>query len=111
MANTITQTDANWNANIGSSPLEAKLRPLLTEQRQLRDLLEQTRAELDRVNGEVLRLNEEYCSDPSREAEYFHCLQQILGFDARLDAKEIEEGLKDPQSLRDFLAELEGLRQ
>ena len=86
---------------------EARLRHLLGEQRRLRELLEQTRAALDRVNADLLGFQNEYCTDPAREREYDSALARILGFDPRFDPKEIEEALKDPQGIDEFLAELE----
>ncbi len=93
----------------GDTPLEAQLRQLFARQRQLREQLDATRAELDRVNAEVLRTGDEYCSSPEREEEYLQGLEKILGYDPRIDPKEIEEALKNPQSFEDFLAELEQL--
>src|SRR5437870_471550 len=90
-----------------SSELEARLRQFLGEQRRLRELLDQTRADLDRINTELLRFQDEYCTDAAREEEYDSALERILGFDPRIDPKEIEEALKDPQGIDEFLAELE----
>ena len=55
----------------------------------------------------MLRFQDEYCTDAAREEEYDSALERILGFDPRIDPKEIEEALKDPQGIDEFLAELE----
>src|SRR5208283_458194 len=97
------------------SQLEARLRHLLEEQRRLRTLLDQTSAEaaplsseevhakgltelanrtwaeLDRINDDLYRFQDEYCTDAAREAEYDSALERILGFDPRINLNEIEE--------------------
>ena len=94
-----------------ASELEAKLRFFFGEQRRLRELLEQTRAELDRVNRDLLQYQDEYCTDSGREAEYLDCLESILGYSIRVDPKEIEEAQKNPVDFKAFLAELEKIGQ
>jgi hypothetical protein len=98
-----------------TSEVEARLRYFFGEQRRLRALLEQTeaeaglpslqevqekrpgesadrtRADLDRINAELLRFQDEYCTDPSRAEEYDSAIERILGFDPRIDVKEVEE--------------------
>lgn len=95
----------------GACSLEARLGQLLAEQRSLRERLEQTRTELDRINAEVLRTQEEYCTDEARDLEYRRCMQRLLGFDPYLDLAEIEEARKNPQSFADLLEELERMGQ
>lgn len=90
----------------GDQTLEARVRNLFTRQAQLRERLEATRAELDRVNEEVLRSQMEYCTTPEREEEYHRCVEKVLGFE-RLDLREIEEAKKNPIFLEDLLRELE----
>src|SRR5262249_48692833 len=89
--------------------LEAYLRQLFARQQQLREQLEAVRAELDCVNADVLRAQEEFCTSPEREDEYNACLQRILGFDSRIDPQEIEEAKKDPRDAWTVLAELEAM--
>jgi hypothetical protein len=90
-----------------STCVEVKLRQLFTQRRKLRATLDATRVELDRVNAEVLRIQDDYCTSPEREEEYLQYLEKILGYNPRIDPKELEAALKDPQSIEDFLAELE----
>ena len=115
----------------GPVALEARLGHLFAEQIRLRELLEQTRdildgrtrsasasasarelfdqtkAELDRVNAEVLRVQDEYCTTPDREDKYCLCLKKLVGSDPREDLKEIEEAKKNPLMFEDLIAELE----
>lgn len=87
--------------------LEARLRHIFGEQQRLRELLDRTRAELDRVNAELMRFQAEYCTDAAREDEYLDCLERIHGVSFRIDPREIEEALANPQGIEDILAELE----
>jgi hypothetical protein len=89
--------------------LEARLGRLFAEQRRLRELLETTREELDRVNREVLRTQDEFCTDPAREEEYLCVLERVLGYDPRIDPKELEDALTNGQSLEELIAELEAV--
>jgi hypothetical protein len=91
----------------GPCSLEARLRHLFAEQHRLRELLEQTRAELDRVNATVLRTQDDYCTSPEREEEYDQCLEKILGFDPRIDLREIEAAKRNPMPIEALLEELE----
>jgi hypothetical protein len=52
----------------------------------------------------VLRSQDEYCTSPEREEEYLQCLEKVLGYDPRIDPKELEEALKNPQDIQDILA-------
>jgi hypothetical protein len=90
-----------------SSDLEARLRRFFGEQQRLRELLDRTRAELDRINAELFRFQDEYCVDAAREEEYLDCLERIHGGSFRIDPKEIEEAMANPQGIEDILAELE----
>jgi hypothetical protein len=87
--------------------LEARLRYFFSEQARLRELLERARADLDRVNAELLRFQDEYCTDAVREGEYDRAIERILGFNPRIDPKEIEEAMANPQGIEDILEELE----
>jgi hypothetical protein len=93
----------------GRDPLESRLRSLFAEQRRLREELERTRAQLDRVNADVLLFQEEYCTDAEREEEYGRCLQKVLGFDPRLDPELIAAAGKTTggQTLLEIIEELE----
>jgi hypothetical protein len=87
--------------------LEATLRMLFARQDELREQGDATRAERKRISDEVLRIQDEYCTSPEREEEYLNCLEKILGFNPSIDPKEIEEAMKNPFSMEDFIAELE----
>ena len=87
--------------------LEARLGFLFSEQRRLREQLDQTRAELDRVNAEVQRVQDEYCIDASREEECLQCLERLLGVNLRITEQEMEEAMQNGESLHDIIAELE----
>jgi hypothetical protein len=91
----------------GHDPLESRLRSLFAEQQRLREELERTRAQLDQVNAEVLRFQEEYCTDAEREEEYGRCLQKVLGFDTHIDAALIEEARAGGQTMDQLIEELE----
>jgi predicted nuclease with TOPRIM domain len=93
----------------GHDPLESRLRSLFAEQQRLREELERTRAQLDQVNAEVLRFQEEYCTDAEREEEYGRCLQKVLGFDTRLDPELIACAgtTTSGQTLLEIIEELE----
>ncbi len=90
-----------------SPSLEARLRHFFGEQHRLRELLDKTRAELDRVNCELLAFQDKFCTDAAREEEYLSCLEQILGYDPRIDPREIEEAMANPGGIEDILEELE----
>lgn len=107
MADIDVQIGPPTNLVNGECALEDKLRRLFAEQVRLREQLEQTRAELDHVNAEVLRTQDEYCTTPEKEDEYCQCLKKIIGYDPRDMLKEIEEAKRNPQSVKDILAELE----
>jgi hypothetical protein len=94
------------SVSVGSS-LESRLRNLFAEQRRLRDQLEQTRADLDRVNRQVLQFQDEFCTDAQREEEYDRCLQKVLGFDPRIDASLLEEARAGGQSMDKLIEEME----
>src|SRR5262249_4925843 len=71
-----TMADTSTNASqalseLNGAALEAKLRSLYARQRELREHLEATRTELNRINAEVLRTQDEYCTTPEREEEYW----------------------------------------
>jgi len=100
-----TGPDGTWTNS--ACAVEARLRHLFAEQFRLRELLEATRAELDRVNAEVLQTQKEYCTSPEREEEYCQCLEKVLGFNPRISLEEIEAARRNPQSIEDFLAELD----
>jgi len=89
------------------SDLETRLRHIFAEQQRLRDLLDTTRAELDRVNCELLAFQDEFCTDAACEEEYLTCLEQILGYDPRIDPKEIAEAMANPNGIENILEELE----
>jgi hypothetical protein len=93
--------------NNALSPLEAKLRHLFGEQRRLRELLERTRSELDAVNREVLKTQEEYCTDTTREEEYDQGLERILGSNTRLNLKDLEEASANEEKFEDLIRALE----
>ena len=61
-----TQTTATAGPLNGVVGLENRLRRLFGEQQRLRELLDQTRAELDGVNAELFRFQDEYCTDAAR---------------------------------------------
>jgi hypothetical protein len=90
-----------------SPSLEARLRHFFGEQHRLRELLDRTRAELDRVNSELLAFQDKYCTDAAREEEYLSCLEKILGYDPRIDPREIEEAMANPHGIEDILEGLE----
>jgi predicted nuclease with TOPRIM domain len=89
------------------SELEVRLRHIFGEQQRLRELLDRMRAELDLVNAELRRFQDEYCTDAAREDEYLDCLERIHGVSFRIDPREIEEAMANPQGIEDLLAELE----
>jgi hypothetical protein len=91
----------------GQPQLEVRLRQLFARQVQLREQLESTRAELNRVNAEVLQTQEDCSRSPESEAEYNDCMKRIWGYDEQDILREIEESKTDPQSTAEFLAELE----
>jgi hypothetical protein len=91
------------------SELEARLRHFFGEQRRLRELLERTRAELTQVNAGLLSFQDQYCTSEAREEEYLQCLERVLGYRPQIDLKEIEEANNNPQTIEEFLAELEGM--
>jgi predicted nucleic acid-binding Zn-ribbon protein len=97
----------NYEPVAGAPELENQLRRLYAEQFRLMVQLDQTRTELDRVNGEVRRFQQEYCSDTAREKEYEGCIERIFGFSLRDLQAEIETAMKNPHSLEDMFAELE----
>src|SRR5260370_39235322 len=84
---------------LNSPNLEVRLRHYLGEQHRLHELLDKTRADLDRASAALMAFQDEYCTDAAREEEYLCCLEQILGFDPRVDPKEIEEMMKNPQGI------------
>jgi hypothetical protein len=90
----------------GASELENRLRRLYSEQNRLMVLLDQSRTELERLNSEVRRCQEEYCTDAAREAEYLDTVERILGRKVRIDPKELEEARNNPQTFEAFIAEL-----
>jgi hypothetical protein len=102
-----SQVNQDALAANGTDPLEGKLRHLFAEQRRLRDLLEKTRAELDGVNGELIRFQRAFCTDAVREEEYNQCLERILGFDPRLNLQEFEVARAGGESLEELIRELE----
>jgi hypothetical protein len=106
MADTSTQVQVP-TSDLNGVSLEAKLRQLYARQDELRTQLEATRAELNRVSAEVLRTQQEYCTDPGREEEYWQCLKNILGEDPREFLKEIEAAKANPTLFEDLLKELE----
>src|SRR4051812_16957324 len=87
----------------GDGGLEARLRWLYGEQGRLRALLEQTRTELGRINAEILRTQDEYCTTPQREEEFWQCQKRIWGYDPRDVLQEIEEAKKNPHAFADIL--------
>ncbi len=110
MAEPLTDT-ASMNRSLNgafSAELEVRLRYFFGEQQRLRESLDWTRAELDRVNAELLRFQDEYCTDAAREEEYLDCLERIHGTSFRMDPMEIEEALANPQGIEDILRKLEG---
>jgi hypothetical protein len=109
MVDTNTQVQHEATAANGAYDVEGKRRRLFAEQQRLRALLEQPREELDRVNAEVLRTQDESCTTPEREDEYYQSLKRIFGYDPRDTVAEIEEAKKNPCSIEDLLAELENL--
>jgi hypothetical protein len=102
-------TDASAQPLNGEVGLESRLRRIFGEQQRLRELLERTRAELDEVNAELFRFQDEYCTDAARQAEYEDALEQVLGFNPRIDLKEVEEILAGKRScdMGEFIEELE----
>ena len=116
-----------------SSELEARLRHFFGEQQRLRALLDQTlaeavpltwrevhekrlgeladrtRADLERINAELFRFQDEYCTDAAREEEYECAIERILGFDPRIDLHEVEEVLAGKRNcdMKKFIVELE----
>ena len=129
----------NAQTAVGATPLngvggpDARLRHLFAEQQRLRELLDRTRAdaallkkedaddhrlpefvrlmekELEGVNAELFRFQDEYCTDTAREEEYNRAVERILGFDPRVDLKEVEAILAGKRGcdMREFLEELE----
>jgi hypothetical protein len=97
----------NYDPVEGASELENRLRRFFAEQRRLREQLEQTRADLDRVNSELLQFQDEYCTDAAREEEYLDCLERVLGYSVRIDLKELEEARNNPRTIEDIIAEIE----
>ncbi len=93
----------------GSSSLEARLRGLFAEQRRLRELLEQTRTDLAEINRQVLSFQDDYCRDAVRQEEYDSAIERILGFDPRIDLKEVEEVLSGKRGcdMGELIAELD----
>lgn len=118
---------------VASSELEARLRQLFGEQRRLRALLDQTlaeaglltlrevherrlgeladrtRAELDRINTELFRFQDEYCTDPVRAEEYDSTIERILDFDPRIELSEVEDVLAGKRGcdMKKLIEELE----
>src|SRR5438128_84691 len=83
--------------------LEATLGQLFREQRGLREQLETVRTELERVNREILKVQEEFCTDAQREEVYQRCLERLLGFDPGIDAKEIDEAGQDGPPISELI--------
>ena len=104
-----TQTTATAGPLNGVVGLEGRLRRLFGEQQRLRELLDRTREELDGVNAELFRFQDEYCTDAARQEEYDSAIERILGIDPRIDLKEVEEILAGKRScdMREFIEELE----
>ena len=102
-------TDASAQPLNGEVGLESRLRRIFGEQQRLRELLERTRAELDEVNAELFRFQDEYCTDTAREEEYESAIERILGFNPRIDLKEVEEVLAGRRScdMKEFIEALE----
>ncbi len=92
-----------------AAALEARLLIFFTEQARLRELLEKTRADLDRVNAELMRFESDYCTDAARLEEYDGAIERILGFDPRIDLNEVGEILAGKWScdMKEFIGELE----
>ena len=90
--------------------LESRLRRLFEEQQRLRELLDRTRGELDTVNADLFRLQDEYCTDAARQEEYDGAVERILGFDPRIDLKEVADLLDKERGcdMGEFIEELEG---
>ena len=109
MAEVNMRIDGTIESVDGSSSLDDRLRGLFAEQRRLRELLEQTRADLDAVNREVLRFQDEHCTDAVREKEYDGALERVLGIDPRIDLNEVEEVLSGKRGcdMGKFIEELE----
>ena len=55
----------------------------------------------------MLKTQEEYCTDATREEEYEHCLERILGFDTRLNLKDLEEAKASEEKFEDLIRALE----
>ena len=96
----------NFDPVEGASELENRLRRLYSEQNRLMVLLDQARTELERLNNEVRRCQEEYCTDAAREEEFLDTVERILGPGVRIDPKELEEARNNPQTIEAFIASL-----
>jgi hypothetical protein len=109
MAQPETQVPASAESVNGVVGLESQLRRLFGGQQRLRELLDRTRQELDDVNAELFRFQDEYCTDAARQEEYDSAIERILGFDPRIDLKEVEEVLAGRRScdMREFIEALE----
>ena len=93
----------------GGTSLESRLGRLFGEQQRLRELLDRTRGELDALNAELFRFQDEYCTDAAREEEYERAVERVLGVNLRIDLKEVEEILAGRRSCEagEFIKELE----
>ena len=109
MAQSETQVAAGAQSLNGAEDLEGRLRRLFGEQQRLRELLDRTREQLDGVNAELFRFQDEYCTDAAREEEYDSALERILGFNPRIDLKEVEEVLAGRRGcdMKEFIEALE----
>jgi len=100
-------TSRNKPKGQDASDLEEKLRRFFEEQRRLRALLNQTRADLDRVNAGLLNFQHEYCIDAAREEEYLQCLEKVTGIDPRAEELRMNEGLRDGVTFEQIIQALE----
>ncbi|HKI36765.1 MAG TPA: hypothetical protein VKA46_33225 [Gemmataceae bacterium] len=101
------QTPTSLNGVVALT-MEARLRHFFCEQARLREILERTRADMDRINAELFRFQDEYCTDAARQEEYDSAIERILGI-TRIDPKEIEEALagKGVYDFKELIEELE----
>ncbi len=102
-----TQTSNGQTRIDSANALEARLRELFAKQRRLRELLDQTRSELDSVNQDVLSVQAEYCTDAQREEEYLQVLERLLGLDPRIRPEELQGAVDAREFLEGLFQELE----
>lgn len=109
MAGPQAEVDSGTTAADGVA-LEATLRQLFAERTKWRELRDQAQEELNRLNREVLRIQDKYCTDEAREAECRRCVERLTGTDLSIDLKAIEEAKRDGITMEQILEELKKRR-